>query len=290
MTGLSKQRLEQDGYDVYILLIGCQPDNDRRWNSMRSKDTQTYLKTLGVDLALVVAAAVLSYYFRKILPVPGHAALPIRAYLPFMFVMAASWLAFLHAFDMYGGICVWGWPDFAAALLKINYNFVLLVAVVSFILRLTVTNRVIFLCFIVLINVFLTLTRMFRPFAGPVNYGIVGTGVLADKSLERAEKVFGIRESRFRGFFADAPDSETCDGGDQRRRHIDDAVKAVLNHEVDTLILAMQPSSDRFQELLDELAGTGVRAFVACEAPSKIDFLRVKLPKGQRNWPSSSIP
>jgi len=257
---------------------------------MRWRDTQTYMKTLGMDLALLIVAAVLSYYFRKILPVPGHVVSPMRAYLPFMCVMAASWLAFLHAFDMYGGIRVWDWPDFAAVFLKINYNFLLLVAVVSFTLRLTFTNRIMFFCFIVLINLFLTLTRMYRPFAGPVNYAIVGAGSLAHKALERAEKVFGITESRFRGFFTDGPVTEATDGRDQRRGHIDDAVKAVMNHEVDTLILAMEPSSYRFQQLLDDLAGTGVRAFVAHEVPGEIELLRVKLPKGQaRNWPTSPI-
>lgn len=257
---------------------------------MKWGDTRTYTKTLAIDLALLVVAAVLSYYFRRILPVPGHVVSPMRAYLPFMCVMAASWLAFLHAFDMYGGIRVWDWPDLAAALLKINYNFVLLVAVVSFILRLTLTNRIMFLCFMVLINLFLTLTRMYRPFTGPVNYAIVGAGSLAHKALQRAEKVFGITESRFRGFFADGAAAEAAAGRDQRRGHIDDAVKAVMNHEVDTLILAMEPSSDRFQQLLDELAGTGVRAFVANEAPSEIEFLRLKLPKGPApNRPSSRI-
>jgi hypothetical protein len=248
------------------------------------------MKTLGMDVALLIVAAVLSYYFRKILPVPGHVLHPMRAYLPFMCFMAASWLAFLHAFHMYGGICVWEWPDLAVALLKINYNFLLLVAVVSFALRLTATNRIIFFCFIVLINLFLTLTRMYRPFVGPINYAIVGSGSLADKALQRAEKVFGITESRFRGFFANGPASEAADGRNQRRGHIDDAVKAVMNHEVDTLILAMEPSSDRFQQLLDDLAGTGVRAFVADEAPSEIEFLRLKFPKGQaRDWPPKRI-
>ena len=257
---------------------------------MRWRDTQTYMKTLGTDLALLIVAAVLSYYFRKIVPVPGHVVYPMRAYLPFMCFMAASWLAFLHAFGMYGEICVWEWPDLAAVLLKINYNFLVLVAVVCFTLRLTATNRIMFFCFIVLINLFLTLTRMYRPFAGPVNYGIVGSGSLAHKALQRAEKVFGITESRFRGFFADGPAPEATDGRDQRRGHIDDAVKAVMNHELDTLILAMEPSSDRFQQLLDDLAGTGVRAFVADEAPSEIEFLRLKLPKGQaRNWPPRRI-
>jgi hypothetical protein len=257
---------------------------------MRWRDPRTYMKALGVDLALLVAAAVLSFYFRRILPVPAHVVSPMRAYLPFMCVMAASWLIFLHVFDMYGGIRVWDWPDFAAALLKINYNFLLLVAVVSFALRLTFTNRIMLFCFIVLINLFLVLTRMYRPFAGPVNYAIVGAGSLAHKALERAEKVFGITDSRFRGFFTDGPAVEATDDRDRRRGHIDDAVNAVMNHEVDTLILAMQPSSDRFQQLLDDLAGTGVRAFVAHEVPGEIEFLRVKLPKGPaRGWPSSPI-
>ncbi len=256
---------------------------------MKWRDTGTYLKMLGLDLVLLVVAAVLSYYFREFLPLPGHVALPMRAYLPFMGVMATSWLIFLHAFGMYGGVCVWSGRDLAAALIKINYNFLLLVAVVSFILRLTVTNRVLFLCFMVLINVFLTLTRMFRPFAGPATYAIVGAGSLADKALEHAERVFGVTESRFRGFFADGPAAEAAHGGDQRRGHIDDAVKAATNHEVDTLILAIPPSSDRFQQLLDDLAGSGVRAFVAREAPSEIEFLRVKLPKQSRNWQSSPI-
>jgi hypothetical protein len=257
---------------------------------MRWRDARTYTRSLVIDLALLIAAAVLSYYFRKVLPVPGHLVSPMRAYLPFMSVMAASWLVLLHAFDMYGGICVWDWPDFAAALLRINYHFLLLVAVVSLTLRLTLTNRIMFLCFTVLINLFLTLTRMFRPFVGPVNYAIVGGGNLADKALERAEKVFGITESRFKGFFTDGPASEATDGRDQRRGRIDDAVKAVMNHEVDALILAMQPSSARFQQLLDDLAGTGIRAFVAHEVPSEIEFVRVKLSKDQaRNWPSSPM-
>jgi hypothetical protein len=114
------------------------------WPEVQLHEVETYMKTLGVDLALLIAAAVLSYYFRKILPVPGHVVSSLGAYLPFMGVMAACWLAFLHAFDMYGGICVWDWPDFAASLLKINYNFVLLVAVVSFTLRLTFTSRIMF--------------------------------------------------------------------------------------------------------------------------------------------------
>jgi len=256
---------------------------------MRWRDTQTYVRTLGIDVALLIVAALLSYFFRKVLPVPGHVVFPMSAYLPFMLVMAASWLALLHAFDMYGGICVWDWPDFAAALLKINYHFLLLVAVVSLTLRLTFTNRIMFLCFALLINLFLTLTRMYRPFVGPVNYAIVGAGRLAQMALQRAEKVFGITESRFRGFFADGPAAEATAGGDQRRGPIDDAVKAVMNHEVDALILAIQPSSARFQQLLDDLAGTGVRALVAHEIPSEIEFLRVKLPKGQARTPTSPM-
>jgi hypothetical protein len=113
---------------------------------------------------------------------------------------------------------------------------------------------------------------------------------LAHKALERAEKVFGITESRFRGFFADGLAAEATESSDQRRGQIEDALKAVMNHEVDTLILAMQPSSDRFQQLLDDLAGTGVRAFVAHEVPSEIELLRVKLPKGQpHNRPFGSM-
>jgi hypothetical protein len=246
---------------------------------MTKRLVRSYLFGLGADIVLLACAAAASYYVRSWLRVPGHTLYPITDYLPFMSLLLGSWLVFLHVYGMYGGIDVGNSSEFAKAVFKINYNVLIVVTVVCFGLRITGSNRIMLLCFMVFANLLLVLTRRYRPFVPSNRYAIVGSDEVALKSLQAARKVFPSLHSSFMGFFSPARFEDRSAFPDQGMQvgSLRDMFEAISSDKINTVILALPPDSDQAQEVLGNLRKTEAYLYWAREVPSRIELYPANL-------------
>ncbi len=131
---------------------------------MTARAVRSYLVRLAFDVVLLAGVAASSYAARQLLTVPGHSLLPLRAYLPFLILMGVIWLVLLNARGMYGCTDTAPAAAWLRQVVQIDYHFLLAVALISFLLRLTETNRFIFASFTALANLVLWMTRRHPPF------------------------------------------------------------------------------------------------------------------------------
>jgi len=228
-----------------------------------------------LDAALLSVAAAAAYFVRSRVPVANHVILPFRTYLPFFVILVASWLMFMAAFGMYGRRIDQP-SSFFRTLIRINYNFIIFVSVVAFVLRITTTNRILFAIFVVLSNVVVTVTRGMPLFDRAKTFAIVGTDALVCNVLNSAKECFALQNASFAGFVSPSvhynhffSDNDLPVLGSMEHS------LAKLPHQVDCIVVALPDDFPAKAHLLEDLQETGLRILMAYKVPERIDFVPI---------------
>lgn len=236
-------------------------------NRARSKGAAFLL-----DVSLLVLAALGAYGIRSLVPISGHVIFPLRTYAAFFSILIASWLLFMYVFGIYGSR-VNQPASFLSALVRINYNFIVLVAVLTFVLRVTTTNRMLLVLFVVFSNAVTTLTHGIAMMKRSKSYTIIGTDKLAVNAFDAASRHFALKDAKFAGFLS--PEAHYDDFFLKDNLPILGSMEhmlAKLPDCVDCIVMALPSDFRDQQRLLEDLDETGIMILLALHIPEGVEF------------------
>jgi len=231
-----------------------------------------YGLVLFSDILGFSIAAVVAYLLRSAIEVPGHVLLPFPVYTSFFLVMIGSLLVWLHVHAFYGPIFQKDWSGFLTVLFRVNYNFLISVAVISFALRLTSTNRILLFLFLIFSNLLIFLTR-FVIFPGvPKRLAILGEDQTALEAYQSALQMYSLRKITFVGFYS--LDTNGADYfGKQRLPYqgpIGNLFKAIREKRIDILILALPNHFAEPTRVIEDIRAPGLQLLVARRMPPQV--------------------
>lgn len=232
-----------------------------------------YLKRFLRDLILLILAVFLSYYVRSLFVIEDHHFNALRDYLSYMFMLSGSWLLFLYIYGFYGTIAIDSRTAVSKALFQVNYHSFLLVAIVSFVLHLTATNRAIFLLFTVCANLIVLATHRYSTVFRGVHYAIIGGDSKGMEASQLAHDIFPAPRSKCEGFFSPEIVGSAWGGDLSFRGSMQQLFGLLADGSVDTLIVAVPDDFPDTQRLLDDLAATDVDVLIAEKTKARMQFV-----------------